>query len=367
MKFAVNRDQILGPLQQIVRVIDKRQVMPILSNVLVQCRNNQLILTGTDIEIQIVSQLELADIRQEGEITIPGRKLLDICRLLPADSVIKLELDGEKVKASSGRGRYTLNTLPGDVFPEFSKVTANTSFSMNAGKLKAGLEKTAFCMGINDTRTCLNGLLLDISHSQIKLVASDGHRLALYEDDIGTETGQEASIIIPRKAVQELSRLLDDSESDVEIQFSGNYMKVNYKNVVFSTKLIDARFPDFSRSFNQPFMNVIRVNKQELKDALMRVEILSNEKYKGVNFDIDSCSLKLSTNNPEHDEAEEDVVIDYLGDSVSIAFNAQYMLDAVSNVDTEILELTIASNASVCFIEKPEQSLFRYIVMPMRI
>jgi DNA polymerase-3 subunit beta len=366
MKFTVNREQILGSLQQIARIVDKRQTMPILSNVLIQCRSNQLIMTGTDMEVQIVSKLNLNDIRDEGNITLPAKKLLDICKLLPADSAIKFDLDGDKVKVSSGRGRYSLSTLPADNFPEFNSYSANVIFNMNAGKLKEGLDKTAFCMAVNDVRFYLNGLEMSIKNSKLKLVASDGHRLAVYEDDIGA-TGQDAKIILPRKAVQELSRLLDDPEADAGIRISSNTIEVLYKNIHFSSKLVDGRFPDFSRSYNQPFLPAIGVDRVSLKEALMRVEVLSNEKYKGVNFDIESCSLRLSTNNPEHDEAEEDVVIDYLGDSVSVAFNAQYMLDAVNNIDDDSVKMTVAANASACFLEAPGKSLFRYIVMPMRL
>lgn len=366
MKFTINREQILGPLQQIARIIDKRQTMPILSNVLIQCCDNRLIMTGTDIEVQIVSKLNLNDVRDEGIITLPARKLLDICKLLPPDSAIKFDLDGDKVKISSGRGRYSLNTLPADCFPEFNRNETRTSFKINAGKLKEGLDKTAFCMAVNDTRFYLNGLQLSINNSKLKLLASDGHRLAMYEDDI-RETEQDAKIILPRKAVQELSRLLDDPEADAEIRIASNTIEVLFKNIHFSSKLVDARFPDFARTLNQEYLEPIGINRLSLKEALMRVEVLSNEKYKGVNFEVESCSLKLSANNPEHDEAEENVVIDYLGDSVSLAFNAQYVLDAVTSIDDDRVMMTIASNASVCFIEPPSKSLFRYVVMPMRL
>lgn len=365
MKFSINREQILGPLQQIARIIDKRQTMPILSNVLIQCKSNQLIMTGTDMEVQIVSRLDLNNIRDKGSITLPAKKLLDICRLLPTESEIKFDLDDSKVKVSCGRGRYSLNTLPADIFPEFSLYSANVIFNINAGKLKEGLDKTAFCMGVNDTRQYLNGLELSIQNSKLKLMASDGHRVALYEDNI-EYTGQDTKIILPRKAVQELSRLLDDSDENAEIRISSNTIEVLYKNVVLASKLIDGRFPNISRCLNQSFLEPISVDRLSLKDALMRVEVLSNEKYKGVNFDIESCSLRLSTNNPEHDEAEEDVVIDYMGDSVTVAFNAQYMLDAVNNIDDSSVKMTVATNASACFIDASGKSLFRYLVMCMR-
>ncbi|MGR8931639.1 MAG: DNA polymerase III subunit beta [Gammaproteobacteria bacterium] len=366
MKFTISRDQILAPLQQIVSVIEKRQTMAILSNVLVQVYEGQLVMTGSDTEIQIVSRLNLEFSTDEGEITVPARKFLDICRLLPSGVEVKFELHDDKVKLTSGRSRFSLTTLPAEHYPEFNESDFDFRFLLNAGRFKNGLDKTIFCMANQDVRYYLNGLLLQISNSRLKLVASDGHRLSIFEDDIGQATGYEARIILPRKAVQELSRLLDDADAELDIQFSNNHIRITYKNVIFSSKLIDAKFPDFSKVFNQSFMSPLLVQKQVLRDALTRVAILSNEKYKGVTFDIAGDELKLSTHNPEHDEAEEEMIIDYQGQPLNISFNSQYMLEAVSNLDTELAVVTIASNASSCFIEEPDQSLFKFIVMPMR-
>lgn len=366
MKFIINRDQLLAPLQQIVSVIEKRQTMAILSNVLLHVEENQLTMTGSDTEIQIVSKLNLELASEFGEITVPARKFLDICRLLPTSAEIKFELHDDKVKLVSGRSRFSLSTLPAEHYPEFNESEFDHQFLLNAGKFKKGLDKTLFCMANQDVRYYLNGLLLHISNSRLKLVASDGHRLSIFEDDIGQPTGHEARIILPRKAVQELSRLLDDADAELNIQFSNNHIRIYYKDVVFSSKLIDAKFPDFSKVFNQSFMAPLLIQKQLLRDALTRVAILSNEKYKGVTFDIGAESLKLSTHNPEHDEAEEELIIDHQGQALSISFNSQYMLDAVSNLDSELAVITIASNASSCFIEEPEDPLFKFIVMPMR-
>ena len=362
MKFIISRDQILAPLQQIVSVIEKRQTMVILSNVLLQVNDGRLVMTGSDTEIQIVSQLNLELPADDGEITVPARKFLDICRLLPSGA----ELQQDKVKLASGRSRFSLSTLPAENYPEFNESEFEYQFFLNAGKFKKGLDKTLFCMANQDVRYYLNGLLLHVSNSKLKLVASDGHRLSIFEGDIGQATGYEARIILPRKAVQEISRLLDDVDAELSIQFSNNHIRILYKDVVFSSKLIDAKFPDFSKVFNQSFMSPLLIQKQLLREALTRVAILSNEKYKGVTFDIGGDLLKLSTHNPEHDEAEEELIIDYQGQSLNIAFNSQYMLDAVSNLDSELAVMTIASNASSCIIEEPEQPLFKFIVMPMR-
>jgi len=364
MKFIINKDQLLMPLQQIVSVIEKRQTMPILSNVLINATEDGVILTGTDLEIQIITKINLHP-EEPGSITVPARKFLDICRLFPNDAEIKIELQNDKVKVLSGRGRFSLTTLPAENYPDFSESEFENQFLINAGKLKKALDKTLFCMANQDVRYYLNGLLLNVSNSRIKLVASDGHRLSLYDDDIGQATGYETRIILPRKGVQELSRLLDDPDAELNIQFSNNNIRIFYKDLIFSAKLVDAKYPDFGRVFDQPFYHSILIQKQILKDALTRVAVLANEKIKGVTLDISENLLKISTHNPEHDEAEEELVMQYQGEELSISFNSQYLLDAVSNLDSELAMLTIASNASSCFIEEPDQPLFKFIVMPM--
>ncbi|MFW5443225.1 MAG: DNA polymerase III subunit beta [Methylococcaceae bacterium] len=366
MKFIINREQLLLPLQNIVSVIEKRQTMPILSNVLLSVNENQLVLTGTDLEIQLISKINL-DSAENGEITVPARKFLDIVRLLPNESKIKFEQLDEKVKLTSARSRFSLSTLSADNYPEFSESELENQFLINAGKLKKALDKTVFCMGNQDVRYYLNGLLLHISNSKLKLVASDGHRLSIYEDNIGVATGYEARIILPRKGILELARLLDDEEAELNIQFSSSNIRIYFKDLIFSAKLIDAKYPDFSKVFDQPFFNPINIQKHLLKDALTRVSILANEKIKGITFHIADGVLKLSSHNPEHDEADEELIIEYQGEDLSIAFNSQYLLDAVSNLDSELAVLTIASNASSCFVEEPEQQLYKFIVMPMRL
>lgn len=366
MKFIINREEILTPLQQIVSVIEKRQTMPILSNVLMVIEDDQLVLTGTDLEIQIIAKINIAA-ATPGSITVPARKFLDICRLLPNGAEIKFELQEDKVKIASSRSRFSLSCLPADNYPEFSESELENHLFINAGKFKKALDKTVFCMANQDVRYYLNGLLFNVSNSKLKLVASDGHRLSIYEDNLDQATGFEARIILPRKGVLELNRLLDDPEAELKIEFSSNNIRIFIKNLVFSAKLVDSKYPDFGKVFQQEFFNQIHIQKQLLKEALTRVAILSNEKFKGVTFDISSESLKISTHNPEHDEAEEELAIEYIGEPLTIAFNAQYLLDAVSNLDSELAVLTIASNASSCFIDEPDDCGYKFIVMPMRL
>lgn len=367
MKFILNRELLLTPLQQIVSVIEKRQTMPILANVLFKLENTQLTLTGTDLEIQIVVKIPLhSDI--EGSITIPARKLLDICRLLPSEADIKFELKDDKLKIQSGRSRFSVSTLRAEEYPKFEIATMDCQFNIKAGQLKQALDKTAFCMANQDVRYYLNGLMMSIFNDQLKFVGSDGHRLSIYEGKIEEKTEIESRIIIPRKGVIELIRLLDiDEDNDIKFEFSRNNIRLVIGTLTFSAKLVDSKYPDFSKVYDQAFKAPIQIQKQVLKDALTRVSILSNEKFKGVEFIVKGNNLKISTNNPEHEEADEEVEIEYLGDPLSIAFNSQYILDAVSNLDSELAVLTIAENASSCFIEEASDQNYKFIVMPMRL
>jgi DNA polymerase III subunit beta len=366
MKLIINRETLLTPLQQIVGVIEKRQTMPVLANVLLLVKDNYLTLTGTDLEIQLVSKIEIKEL-SPGSITVPARKLLDLCRLLPIKADIQIELSGDKLKILSNRSRFSLSCLPSEHYPEFAESEMDKKFSINSGKFKKALEKTTFCMANQDVRYYLNGLLLNISNTKFKLVASDGHRLSIYEDTLDEATGYEGRIILPRKGVLELYRLLDNPDINLNILFSSNNVKIAINNLVFSAKLVDAKYPDFSKVFQQPFFEAIPIQKQELKDALTRVAVLANEKFKGVTLDILPGNIKISTHNPEHDEGEEEVSVEYNGEHLSIAFNAQYILEALSNIDSDTVILTVAKNVSTCFIDESNQSEYRFIVMPMRI
>jgi DNA polymerase III subunit beta len=366
MKFIINRETLLTPLQQIVGVIEKRQTMPVLANVLLVVDDDSLTLTGTDLEIQIVAKVSVTN-SNPGSITIPARKLLDLCRLLPNGANIQLEQQNEKVKLLSNRSKFSLSCLPAEHYPKFAESEMDKQFTFKVGKFKKALEKTIFCMANQDVRYYLNGLLLNISNNRMKLVASDGHRLSIYEDRLEEQTGYESRIILPRKGVLELYRLLENVDTELTVMFSNNNIKITIGNLIFSAKLVDAKYPDFGKVFQQTFYEPISLPKQELKETLTRVAVLSNEKLKGITFEITSGNIKISAHNPEHDEAEDEINIDYKGEPLTIAFNAQYVLDAVSNLDSETAVLTIASNASSCFIDEPSQCEYKFIVMPMRL
>lgn len=366
MKFVINREAILGSLQQIVSVIEKRQTMPILGNVLLELKDEELTMTGTDLEVQLISKLSLPG-ATDGEITVPARKFLDICRLLPIGSEIKFEQNDDKVKITSNRSRFSLNCLPADTYPEFTEGELEHQFVINSGQFKYALDKTTFCMANQDVRYYLNGLLLHISDTKFELVASDGHRLALYEDQLEIPAGFEERIILPRKGVLELGKLLVNDETELRIEFSSSSIRICINRMIFSAKLVDSKYPDFGKVFQQSFFSPMQIEKTLLKNSLTRVAVLSNEKFKGVTFDISSESLKMSAHNPEHDEAEEELAIVYGDEKLSIAFNAQYLSEAVSNLDSDTALITIANDSSSCFINEPNNDKYKYVVMAMRL
>lgn len=366
MKFEITRENLLSGLQKIIGVIERRQTLPVLSNVLLQIKGKQLTLTGTDLEIQLVATTLLVE-ESGGEITIPARKLLDICKLLPEGKTMYFEFSDGKIKLSSGRSRFTLSTLPAADFPAFDSSECETELSISSSKLKKTIDKTGFCMAQQDVRYYLNGLMIESDGSLLRAVSSDGHRLALHEEKLDNEQDEFKQIILPRKGVVELFRLLEDSDDEVKIQLSSNSIRLVLGDLVFSAKLIDGRFPDYKRVFPDVENKTIILDKQEIKLALSRVAILSNEKYKGIRLDISENCLKLEAHNPEHEEADEMIEIQYDEEPVVIGFNGSYMLDAISNVDTENVKISFSDTNSSCLIENIDDSSTKFIVMPMRL
>ncbi len=366
MNFTLTRDELLTPLMQIVNVIEKKQTMPILSNVLIQLDNGNLTLTGTDLEIQIVSHIP-NPCEDSFAITASGKKLMDICKSFTSNVDIKFKLDQDHLKIHSGRSRFTLVTLSADDYPNFAEDQLSMEVYLSSSSLKKGLEKTAFCMGHQDVRYYLNGLLLNIFNQSVKFIASDGHRMALYDDTLDMSCEQDYRLLIPRKGVTELTRILDDSDDEVRFEFSDNNIKVHFRNTIFSAKLINAKYPIFNKIFVQDFNSQIVFEKSMLKEILSRIAILANEKSRGVTLAISESKMTISTHNPEQEEADEDLQIEYSGEPISLAFNVNYLIEAISNIESEQVIFTTAQNGSCCIIEEPDNNLYRYVVMSMKI
>lgn len=367
MNFSIQREALLKPLQLMSGIVERRQTLPILSNVLLSSRNGLLSITGTDIEIELIAELPLES-GSDGEITLPARKLLDICRTLPESSIIDISIDNERALLRSAKSRFTLSTLPATDFPTMENLVAQRSVILPQRTLKYLIDKTQFAMAQQDVRYYLNGLLLELSGDMVRCVATDGHRLSLCETSSSEHYKEVSQVIIPRKAVAELSRLLSDSEEPLELKLSANFVRATLAGTTFTSKLIDGRFPDYKRVIPMNCDKQLITDKETLKQSLVRVSILSNEKYRGVRLALRDGSLMVSANNPELEEAEETLDVAYDGADLEIGFNVNYMIDALNAVDSPDVELNFSDSNSSSLIQSEFDGMYsKYVIMPMRL
>ena len=366
MELKIERELLLKPLQQVIGVVERRQTLPILGNVLLKTSDNELSITATDLEIEMVSHIEIQN-NHFGETTLPARKFIDICKALPNDATITLKVDGERATIRSGKSRFVLSTLPATEFPNIDAFEASIEFQITQKQLKTLIDKTHFAMAQQDVRYYLNGLLFEFSEELIRVVATDGHRLALCDQTIATGVNELQQVIIPRKAVMELSRLLENSDEPVTVQLGSNHIRLTTGELSFITKLIDGRFPDYQRVVPQGGDKIVIADRNLIHQALSRASILSNEKYRSVRFTLASGSLQVMANNPEQEEAEEEIGVDYDGPSLEIGFNASYVLEALNVIDNEQVQLELTDQNSCCLIRSPASEEARYVVMPMRL
>jgi len=366
MKFKITREALLKPLQVVSGVVEKRQTLPILSNVLVNIDSDRLTLTGTDLEVELTAST-LLDGAEGGEITLPARKFMDICKSLPEDSELTITIDEDRALIRSGKSRFNLTTLPAHDFPSTDKVTGAREYTVKQSVLKHLIEQTQFCMANQDVRYYLNGLLLELRSNALRAVATDGHRLALCDMESEIVPGDINQIIVPRKGVMELSRLLVDEDIDCHIQLNSNHIRIDLGDIVFLSKLIDGRFPDYERVIPRGGDKIVIANRDVLRQGLQRASILSNEKYRGIRLNFTNDLLRATVNNPDQEEAEEEIDINYQGEELEIGFNVSYLVDALNAVKEDQVELTLIDANSSCLIGGVGDKSARYVVMPMRL
>jgi DNA polymerase-3 subunit beta len=366
MRFTISRDKLLKPLQIVGGVVEKRQTLPILANVLAKVSANKLVLTGTDLEVELVASADV-DNPVPGEITLPGRKFMDICRALPDSVTVEVSVDGDKAQVKAGKSRFILSTLPAQDFPATEVIKGAVNFVIPQGQLKTLIDQTQFSMANQDVRYYLNGMLFEIENGHIRMVATDGHRLAISEVDSEVVIGDKRQVILPRKGVLELSRLLTLSDELCDIQLNQNHIKVTIGDVIFTSKLVDGRFPDYERVIPKGGNKTVIADRLVLKDGLQRTAILSNEKYRGIRLTFTSGVLHASVNNPEHEEAEDELPVDYNGEDLEIGFNVSYLLDVLNVLKCESVEITLSDSNSSCLIKCIGDESSRYVVMPMRL
>ncbi len=365
MKLSTARDVLLKPLQAVIGVVERRQTMPILSNVLLVARDGTLSVTATDLEVELVAQTEL-DVKTGGEITVSGRKLLDICRALPEDAKVEINASAEKLNVRSGRSKFSLATLPAAEFPTVEDIKADQTIPLPQEVLVRLIEKTHFSMAQQDVRYYLNGMLLETGGKYVRTVATDGHRLALCQAELDDASLKEQQVIVPRKGVLELQRLMSD-EGILNIELGANHVRIQLDGIRFTSKLIDGRFPEYDRVIPKQSTNELTANRDVLRGALQRTAILSNEKYRGIRLIIRDSGVVLQAHNPEQEEAEEELEVNYSGDDIEIGFNVNYLLDALGAVDSDDVTLSVLDSNSSCLIRDPGSDDCKFVVMPMRL
>lgn len=368
MKFTISRETLLKPLQLVAGVVEKRQTLPVLSNVLISLEKNELRLTGTDLEVEMVCRIPFEDKHKEGAITTSARKLLDIIRSLPEAANITFSLEKQRVMVSSGGSRFTLSTLPASEFPNVEDEVKAINIAISQASLKRLIDRTAFSMAQQDVRYYLNGMLMELTPDSLRTVSTDGHRLAMctLQGKFGVQ--EATQVIIPRKGVLELQRLLQDVDDEVSLSMGNNQLRASLNDFTFTSKLVDGKFPDYQRVLPKGGDKVVVGERDSLKHAFSRASILSNEKYRGVRLLLKEGAITMIANNPEQEEAQEEVCVEYQGPELEIGFNVSYLVDALNVLSGDDVKMVFSdSNSSALLEENDEPNDSVYVVMPMRL
>jgi len=366
MKIQVGRNELLTAVQAVIGVVERRQTLPVLSNLLLDAQKDELVVTGTDLELELVSRAAVK-CPAPGKTTVPARKLFDICRGLPEGADLTLESSGDKITLKSGKSRFTLATLRTDEFPSLGAVNTPRVIKLKKSELRRLIDHTQFAMAHQDVRYYLNGMLFHITAKRIRTVSTDGHRLAMSELAKDTKFKDEAQIILPRKTVLELQRLLDPTDDEVELRIGDTQFQADLDVIRLTSKLIDGRFPDYERVIPEAGDRHLKANRERVRQALARAAILSNEKFRGVRLQLAEGKLRLSTHNPEHEEAEEELEVSFTGAPLEIGFNVNYLLDALSVMQSEEFQMELKGADASGLLQEAGGGPSKYVVMPMRL
>ena len=366
MQIKINREVLLKPLTSVTSIVERRHTLPILSNLLLEAKNNNIQLTATDLEMQISLSI---DSKFNGELstTISAKKLLDICRSLPDSVEIDMVSSDSRITVKAGKSRFNLQTLPAADYPVMTKTASNgLNVKISQVAFKKLLKQVEFAMAQQDIRYYLNGLLLEVAENKLNLVGTDGHRLSFTTTTLN-QTYDKTEVILPRKTVIELIKLLDDSEEEVTIEINPGQVNFAFGEIKLISKVIDGKFPDYNRVIPTSHQNTFSINRIAVLTAMQRASILSNEKYRGIRMVLSANNLKLISTNTEQEEAEEELEIDYKKETMDIGFNVTYLIDVLNNIQLENVNFSFADANSSCLITIPEDSDYKYVVMPMRI
>lgn len=367
MKLTISREALLTPLQSIAGVVERKQTMPVLSNVLLVAEENRLTMTGTNMEVELVGRVAPVHVDQPGSITVPARKLSDICRALGDEAPIELSLEGDRLHLRCGASHFTLSTLPAQHFPNVEDEPASLTLELPQKELGRMFEATAFAMAQQDVRYYLNGLLLEVGKDYVRTVATDGHRLAMAHFDMATGYDEIRQVIVPRKGVLELARLLDDVDMPVTLVVGDNHLRATVGSYTFTSKLIEGKFPDYNRVIPRGGDKIVLADRSTLKNMLQRAGILSHENIRGVRLHLSSGKLEVFANNPDQEQAEDALAVEYEGESLQIGFNVGYLVDVLNALDDDQVKMTLANPNSSALMESSTDQRCLYVVMPMRL
>jgi DNA polymerase-3 subunit beta len=367
MNIKINRDTLLKPLSSVSGIVERRHTLPILSNLLLEAKQDKFVLTATDLEMQI-SLSVATTMGAELSTTISARKLLDICRALPEGAEINMTPTDSRIQVKAGKSRFNLQTLPAADYPLMSKSTdgASAVVTIAQGALKRLFKQVEFAMAQQDIRYYLNGLLFEVSANRLNVVGTDGHRLSFTSVEL-SQNYEKQELILPRKTVIELVKLLDDSDEEVTIEITAGQVNFSFGDIRLISKVIDGKFPDYTRVIPIGHQNSFTVDRLTILLSMQRASILSNEKYRGIRMVLANNSLRLISTNSEQEEAEEELEIQYSGEALDIGFNVTYMIDVLNNVGSENIIFSFADANSSCLVTVPEDNDYKYVVMPMRI
>jgi DNA polymerase III subunit beta len=365
--FKAAQDQVLGALQSVAGIVERRHTLPILANVLMRKTAGRIEFTTSDLEIQVRTAAELGGDAGNFSTTVGARKLIDILRTLPPDQVVTLSANQNKLTLQGGKSRFTLQTLTADDFPLVNEaVDFGPAFAVPQKTLKSLINQVHFAMAVHDIRYYLNGILFVAEGKVLTLVATDGHRLALAQATLDVDIPKQ-DVILPRKTVLELQRLLKDEDTPIEMRFAGNQAKFAFSGMEFVTKLVEGKFPDYNRVIPKVLKNSLILGRAPLLSSLQRAAILTSEKFKAVRVNVEPGTLRLTASNAEQEEAKEELEVDYNGDTIEIGFNVTYLIDALANSSAEMVKLELQDGSSSALFSLPDQPGFKYVVMPMRI
>ena len=367
MDFYITKEEVVKSINPTLGVVEKRQTLPILSNVLLEVDESSLKLTANDLESEISTTSTISNFKSGGKTTAPARKLSDLCRLMPDLAEIHFFLDGDNLKIETESGKYNLSTLPSEDFPVFETEDTQSQINISSQNLKNLITKTSFAMGNQDWRHYLNGLYMMIDDKVITTVATDAHRLAMATSSLNEASSESTSGIVPRKSINEIGKLVGDESENVVIQLGQTSIAANVSGTTFVSKLIEGKFPDYEQVIPSGESSLLVVDRKNFSESLSRVSVLSSEKYKGVRIITKKNSLNISANNPEKEQGEENLPCEYQGEEIDIAFNVNYLQEILSTIDSEKIEINFFGSEKSCLITDPNSENLKYVVMPLLI